>query len=53
MHQFNFKYKVRYDLQSKMCWHSDFKSFTKNLFPLKLSEEKPKILDSKNEAKHN
>ena len=29
-----FKYKQRYDLQNKMYWHSDFKSFTDKLFPL-------------------
>ena len=27
------KYKLRYDLQSKMSWHGDF-SFKDNLFPL-------------------
>ena len=36
-----------------MYWYSDFKSFTKNLFPLKLSEEKPKTPDSENEGRHN
>ena len=28
------KYKSRYNFQSKMSWHSDFKSFTGNLFVL-------------------
>ena len=43
------KYKLRYYLQSKMSRHSDFKSFTDNLFPLYLL----KIPVSKNEAKQN
>ena len=33
-----------------MSWHSDFKSFTDNLFPLKLRGNKVEIPYSKNEA---
>ena len=47
------KHGPRYDLQNKMSWYSDFKSFTEKLFPLQLREEKPQILDSKIEAKQN
>ena len=47
------KYKPRYDLQSKMSWHSDFKSFTDNLFPCKHRGNKFKISDPENEAKQN
>ena len=47
------KYKPRYDLQSKMSWHNDFKSLTYNLFPLQLRVNKLKIPDFENEAKQN
>ena len=36
-----------------MSWHSDFKSFTGNLFPLEHRGNKLKIHDSENEAKQN
>ena len=34
-----FKYKPRYDLQSKMSWHSDFESFTDKLFQFRYNSE--------------
>ena len=36
-----------------MSWHSDFKSFTDNLFRLSLRGNELKLLDSENEAKLN
>ena len=47
------KSKQRYDLQNKMSWHSDFKSFTDKLFPLSLRWIRRKIPDYENEAKQN
>ena len=35
------KYKLRYDLQSKMSWHGDF-SFKDNCFRYNLEEISPK-----------
>ena len=47
------KYKPRYDFQSKIFWHSDFESFSDNLFPLLLTGNKLRLPDSENEAKQN
>ena len=43
------KYELRYDLQRKISWHNDFKSFTDKLFPLQLKggERKFPILKMK------
>ena len=47
------KYKPHYDLESKMSWYSDFKSFTENLLSLQLRGKRHKITDSENKAKMN